>query len=202
MSFQQYSNIGMVVKTFQVRYEEQNFITETPFQISDYFRDDLELTLSKGIVNNSENAICENLIYPVLKEVWKRYVDEFLLWSHQTLHYNETLTGVPDYMVARRSPLGKVVFDKPYLIVVEAKRDDFTRGWGQCLVELIAAQKLNDSSAETVFGVVSNGLTWEFGQLIQDVFTKHIKTYSLQSLDELFAALNHVFEQCRLQLSD
>lgn len=44
---------------------------EAAFQISDYFRDDLEFVMREGVVYNSEFAICENLIYPVLKEVWK-----------------------------------------------------------------------------------------------------------------------------------
>jgi hypothetical protein len=43
------------------------------------------LLFSEGVVNNSEAAICENLIYPVLKEVWKVYRRKFILWSHETL---------------------------------------------------------------------------------------------------------------------
>jgi hypothetical protein len=36
--------------------------------------------------------------------------------------------------------------EEPYLIVIEAKKDNFEEGWGQCLVELITAQKLNHDS--------------------------------------------------------
>ncbi|MEQ9354606.1 hypothetical protein [Coleofasciculus chthonoplastes] len=58
-----------------------------------------------------------------LKEVWKAYRRNFLLWSHQALTYDENLSGTPDYIVAKRSPLGTVVFDKPYFVVVEAKKE-------------------------------------------------------------------------------
>ena len=62
MSFSEYKTIGAVVKEFQVRYTEANFIEQLAFQISDYFREDLHLMMREGMVDNSEFAICENLI--------------------------------------------------------------------------------------------------------------------------------------------
>jgi hypothetical protein len=38
--------------------------------------------------------------------------------------------------------LGKTVLEAPMVIVVEAKKNDFEQGWGQCLAELAASQKL------------------------------------------------------------
>jgi hypothetical protein len=80
-------------------------------------------------------------------------------------------------------------------VVVEAKKDNFEAGWGQCLAELIAVQKINQLPEQVVYGIVSNGDYWEFGQLKQSVFTKNIKVYTLQTLDSLMAALNYVFMQ-------
>ncbi len=114
MAFSNLKTIGEVLKTFQVTYTEDNFINEITFAISDYFREDLELMMGDGVVDNSKFAICENLIYPILKEVWKTYGQDFILWSHQSLSCNEQLSGFPEYILAKRSPLGKVVFDRPY----------------------------------------------------------------------------------------
>jgi hypothetical protein len=125
MSFSSYKTLGDAVKAFQITYVESHFITEVPFQVSDYFREDLDLMMREGVVDNSEFAICENLIFPVLKEVWKQYRTHFLWWSHQSLNYDEQLSGFPEYILARRSPLGKVVFDQPYFLLVEAKQDNF-----------------------------------------------------------------------------
>lgn len=200
MPFNSYKNISVVAKEFQTTYIEENYIVETEISISAYFRSELELVLSKGVVKNSESAICENLIYPVLKEVWKLYVDEFVLWSHQPLNCDEKQSGIPDYILAKRSPLGKVIFDQPYCIIVEAKKDNFEEGWGQCLSELIAAQRINQNPELVIYGVVSNGETWEFGNLKLDQFTKNIRTYLIQYLDQLFAAINYNFDQCRLQM--
>ncbi len=200
MPFTAYKNIGAVVREFQLTYEEKNFIVESPFQINDYFRTRFERLLKEGIVDNSEYAICENLIAPILSEVWFNYSDRFLLWSHQPLIYDEQLSGVPDYLVAQRSPLGKVVFDKPFFVAVEAKKDDFTERWGQCAAEMVAVQKINETEKQTIFGIVSNGKIGEFGKLSDRSFIKHIKTYRISDLDELFAAINYVFEQCKMQL--
>lgn len=201
MSFNTYKSLSTVVKEFQIFYTEANFIVESQYNVNEHFRMDLELVLRKGMVRNSEAAICENLIYPILKEIWKGYVDEFIVWSHQLLYYDEKLAGVPDYIVAKRSPLGKIIFDQPYFIVVEAKKDNFDEGWGQCLAELVAVQKLNQHSENIVYGVVSNGDNWEFGQLQGTELTKNIKVYSIQFLEPLFGALNFIFMQCQQQVA-
>jgi hypothetical protein len=202
MAFSSYKTISEVLKEFQVTYTESNFMGEAAFQVSDYFRDDLELVMREGVVYNSEFAICENLIYPVLKEVWKLYSSKFTLWSHQSLNYDTKLSGFPEYILARRSSLGKVVFDKPYFILVEAKQDNFEAGWAQCLAEMIAAQRLNEEFKIVIFGIVSNGERWQFGKLESELFSINIKYYSIQELDKLFDAVNYIFQQCELQLNN
>ncbi len=199
MAFSSYKNISEVLKLFHITYTEANFLSEYAFPVSDYFRKDLETVMREGVVDNSEFAICENLIYPVIKEVWKTYTSYFVIWSHQSLNYDEKLSGFPEYILARKSPLGKVVFDKPYFMLVEAKQDNFEAGWAQCLAEMIAAQKLNDELPIIIFGIVSNGITWQFGKLELDIFTKNITFYSIQDLDQLSAVINYLFKQCELQ---
>ncbi|MFM6040671.1 MAG: hypothetical protein ACKPBB_23220 [Sphaerospermopsis kisseleviana] len=202
MAFSNYKTIGEVLKAFQVTYTEANFISEIAFNISNYFREDLELMMRDAVVDNSEFAICENLIYPVLKEVWKIYRQHFILWSHQSLNYDEKLSGFPEYILAKRSPLGKVVFDKPYFILVEAKQDNFEAGWTQCLAEMIAAQRLNGEYQIIIFGIVSNGVTWQFGKLEGEIFTRNITPCTIYELDKLFSAVNFIFKQCEIQLNN
>lgn len=202
MPFNYYKSVGVVVKEFQINYRESAYIVETEIDINEYFKDDLAIVIREGIVDNSEYAICENMIYPILKEVWKSYKDKFVLWSHQPLIYDEKLSGIPDYILAKRSPLGKVVFDQPYFVVVEAKKDNFQEEWGQCLAEMIAIQKLNHNPEQTIFGIVSNGEIWEFGKLRLDIFTKNITFYTIQNLEQLFSSVNYIFKQCELQLAD
>jgi hypothetical protein len=107
---------------------------------------------------------------------------------------------VPDYVVAQRSPRGKVLLEKPYVIIVEAKKDNFEEGWGQCLAEMLAAQKLNNDVNKKLFGMVSNGKLWEFGVLQEEMFTKNRKYYVLENLEELMGAVNFLFAESAAQL--
>lgn len=201
MPFSAYKTIGTVLKEFQITYSEANFIVETAFNISDYFREDLEIVRRDNVVTNSEYAICEYIIVPILKEVWKQYRKNFILWSHQALNCDANLNGFPEYILAQKSPLGKLVFDRPYFVIIEAKQDDFEAGWAQCLAEMVAAQRLNEKPEQDVFGIVANGKLWQFGKLKTNVFTLNQKSYLIDDLEKLFAAINYVFQQCELLLN-
>jgi hypothetical protein len=100
-----------------------------------------------------------------------------------------------------QSPLGKIVFDKPYFVLVEAKQDNFDAAWGQCLAEMIAAQRLNENDQLVIFGITSNGDRWQFGKLDKTQFTLNKIFYTIQKLDHLFAAVNAIFRQCDHQLN-
>lgn len=195
--------MGTVLKKFQITYREENFAVGTPVTLSDYFQAELNLVRTELVTDNSEYAICENLIYPILKEIWKLHREKLMLWSHESLRYDDDLSGIADYLIAKKSSLGKLVLEQPYLMVIEAKKDNFTEGWGQCLAELVAIQKLNEGYfTQTLFGIVSNGEVWEFGKLVGAQFTKNIDLYSIKELETLCGVLNNLFEQCKLQLAD
>ncbi|MGI0482351.1 hypothetical protein ACN4EE_16400 [Geminocystis sp. CENA526] len=200
MSFNNYKNINDVLQQFPFSYQEDNFIKEIEFNIDPYFVNRLELIIKEGIVFNSEYAICENIISPILVEIWLKYREKLILWSHQPLKYDENLSGIPDYMIAQRSPRGKVILEQPYLILVEAKKDNFEEGWGQCFAELIAVQKLNNNQNNIVFGIVSNGKIWEFGKLQDSIFTKNLKYYTLEELAKLMGAISFLFQETLKQI--
>jgi hypothetical protein len=200
MAFSNYKSISSVIKKFQIKYVQSNFMLEVEFPAKESFKEELDLLFTDGVIDNSEDAICENLIYPVLKEVWKPYRSKLTLWSHEALAYDEDLSGIPDYTVTQRNSLSTIVFDKPYFLMVEAKQDKFEEGWSQCLAEMIAVQRINDDFVSDVFGIVSNGKIWQFGKLVGDVFTRNKNLYMIQDLDKLFAAVNYIFQQCESKI--
>lgn len=112
----------------------------------------------------------------------------------KSLRSSRLLTGTPDYMIAKRSELGKTVLAKPFVIVVEAKRNDFEQGWAQCLAELVAVQKLNGESYRPVHGIVTDGKLWEFGKLIETTFVKNIESYTVDHLSHPCDVLNFIFQ--------
>jgi len=200
MSFNNYKSISQVLRDFPLVYEEKAILKPSLLTIDSSFEERLLFVLEEGVVFNSEYAICENIISPILTEVWRTYKDKCVSWSHQPLNYDEQLSGTPDYLVAKRSPRGKIILETPYVIIVEAKKDNFEEGWGQCLAELVAVQKLNQQQDTRLFGIVSNGKLWEFAQLENTIFTKHTQSYLLDNLEQLIGIVNSIFEQTVAQI--
>ena len=86
------------------------------------------------------------------------------------------------------------VVGTPLIITVEAKKNDFEQGWGQCLVELVAAQKINDNLDFPVYGIVSDGERWQFGKFVADTFIQNRTSFSIDNLPTLFGAINAIFK--------
>jgi hypothetical protein len=84
-------------------------------------------------------------------------------------------------------------------VIIEAKRNDFEQGWGQCLAELVAAQKINQDSSRPVYGIVTDGNLWQFGKLCEDTFFKQRDNYTIDELGRLFGAINFVLQSCDLE---
>ena len=85
--------------------------------------------------------------------------------------------------------------------MVEAKKDDFTRGWGQCLVAMLTAQKLNDLPEQAVYGITTNGQVWQFGPLHAAMFTQDTHSFTSEGVDSLGAMLHLIFAQCHDQVT-
>ena len=201
MPFANYVSIADVARAYQITLRDEKFVTPLERPVSEILRQQLAFAENFAAYNSSEWAVCEYLIHPLLNEVWKSYTDDLMLWSHVPLTYDADLSGTPDYLVARKSPLGRWLLDQPYLVVVEAKRDDAERGWSQCLAALLAAQKLNNIPELALYGIATNGRSWEFGKLEGSTFTRDFLPFSLRNIEDLCGAVHFVFERCRSQLS-
>jgi hypothetical protein len=195
MAFNKFKNIPQVQQKYAIKYIEDNFIRPTVFELSPYFVEELNFNLANLDAFTSEAARCEIIIFPILREVYKHYAEQFALWVQKTITVDAELTGAPDYLISKKSAYGKLYLESPLVAVVEAKKNDFEQGWGQCLAELVAAQKINAKPNFAVYGIVTDGKTWEFGCLQRDVFTKNTKGYTLDDLPELFGSLDFIFNQ-------
>ncbi len=199
MAFSDFQKISEVQERFRVTYTEEDFVEVEPLSPSSEFLRDFEFTREYLNVFSSEASRCETIIFPVLKENYKAYADQYALWIKQSITYDDVLNGTPDYFVSTRSELGKTVVGTPLILLVEAKKNDFEQGWGQCLAELVAAQKinaknLNGSTVLPVYGIVTDGTLWQFGRLIGNTFTQNRTDFTLANLSTLFGAVDSVFK--------
>ena len=194
MAFSDFKTISEVQEKFRIKYASNDFFgieTKTP---SEQFLQELEFSRQYIDVFASEGSRCEVVIFPILREVYKDYAENYGLWVKKSITYDETLSGTPDYLIATRSELGMTVVGTPLVVLVEAKKNDFEQGWGQCLAELVAAQKINDDSDFPVYGIVTDGKLWEFGQLVGDTFIQNRTNFTIDNLPILFGAMNSVFK--------
>jgi hypothetical protein len=203
MAFTDFKTIGEVQKKYSISYQREEFIVAKPFAASRILLDELEFAEEYIDIRVSEAAIRENLIFPILREVYRKYAEAFALWSHQWIRYDDLLLGTPDYFLAKRSKLGKTVLETPFLLFAEAKKNDFDAGWGQCLAEMYAAQKMNETETGkplTIYGVVTDGQTWQFGKLEESAYYYNPKIFTADDLTELLGALDYVHAQMLHQL--
>jgi hypothetical protein len=194
MAFSDYKNIAQVQTEFQIRYQEAHFIVSAPLQPSPVFLEEFAFSLENIDVFTSEGARTEAIIFPILREVYKGFHEQYSFWIQKAIAFNDKLSGTPDYLFGTKSPLGKTVLELPLVLIVEAKKNDFEQGWGQCLAELIAAQKLNNSTEQPIVGVVTDGKLWEFGKLVGSDFTRNAEGFTVDDLPQLFGALRATFE--------
>jgi hypothetical protein len=199
MPFVSYARVDDVVKKHKLTYIQGPVLppdpTAPPF--GDYFREELAFNLRKLPIGRSEVGAGEVLLFPILREVWKPYSDELALFTHEGLTFDDDLTGVPDYFVCKVSEYGQTIPDVPYLLVAEAKLDDFERAWGQCSAAMLAAQRLNQAPDVPVYGLATNGGSWQFGMLLGRELTVDPNATSLSNLDTLCQRLHATLRAVR-----
>lgn len=201
MAFTDYKCIDDVLKKHKLRLVADTVVVPAadapPFD--DYFL--REINLSLHYLNpgrSSEIRSGEILLFPILREVWKTYRENLSLFTHEELEYDDDLRGHPDYFVCRVTEYGRIP-DVPYLLVVEAKLDDFDKAWGQCLAAMLASQRLNQAPDLPVYGIATNGKSWETGVLLGREFTWDQRGVAVGNMDSLGQTLHAVFRAVNAQ---
>ena len=64
-----------IFKNYIEYVQEQDFEITQNVEAPPVLREDITFTLNEVAYDVSEAAICENLIYPILKTAWRRYSD-------------------------------------------------------------------------------------------------------------------------------
>ncbi|MBD2140395.1 hypothetical protein H6F39_03125 [Anabaena sp. FACHB-1250] len=102
---------------------------------------------------SSETARRETLVAPILIEIIA--ICNCQLKIEYPLRVSDRLKGSLDYLLQSRHDL----------LVIEAKKDDLTKGFTQLAVELIALSQVTEQNI--FYGAVTIGTLWQFGKLDQ-----------------------------------
>ncbi|WGV27194.1 hypothetical protein [Halotia branconii] len=152
----------------------------------------LEESLPLAIATGSEKARSELIISPVLLEVRKLLQRKISLFSGVdfTVDPASGLSGVCDFLLSRSSE--QLEIEAPTVVIIEAKKADLNPGIGQCIAEMIAAQKFNEINNQpisTIYGSVTNGTAWRFLELTEQTVKIDLTDYPLPPVDLILGIL-------------
>ncbi|MEC4887850.1 MAG: hypothetical protein SAL70_42065 [Scytonema sp. PMC 1070.18] len=194
MPYSQFTTITKVKEAFDIStVEGVRFLPETAaITPSNTLQDYLEETLPIATATGSEKARSELIITPVLVEVRRILNREVSLFSGEDFTVDESLglNGRCDFLISRSPEMLEI--EAPVITIVEAKQADLKTGIGQCVAQMIAAQKFNQAkgkSISTIYGSVSNGVQWQFLKLEQQTVTIDLTIYPLPSVEQILSFL-------------
>jgi hypothetical protein len=116
----------------------------------------------------SAKAKSELLVSPILAEVVQLTQKRVRLFSGEefNLETEQGLDGVVDFLLSKSTT--PYLIEAPIVMLVEADKEGLDLGWGQCVAEMIAAQKFNISKGNeisVIYGSVTSGKLWQFLKL-------------------------------------
>ena len=81
----------------------------------------------------------------------------------------------------------------PVIVLVEAKKDDLKLGLGQCIAEMVAAQRFNaerGNDIRCVYGVSTTGVDWLFLKLEEKCLHIDMAIYTIERCDRILGILS------------
>ncbi|NEO28508.1 MAG: hypothetical protein F6K03_16935, partial [Kamptonema sp. SIO4C4] len=167
MSYSNFTTLAQVQETFNLILEENRslFTDVAGVEPSDYLQQTLTEYFPLATAINTEKARSEFLIAPILAEVRRQTNYQISLFSGIDFDVDKEqgLNGFCDYIISCSQE--QYFIRVPVVTIVEAKNENITGGLGQCVAEMIAAQRFNqkaESSVSKIYGAVSTGTNWKF----------------------------------------
>ena len=197
-----YSNFTLetVRREFQLEIiESAGIFSEASTVVpQDRFMAELEEKVELAISSGTEKARSELIVTDVLFELRKHFNRRISFFSgiEFSVDAERGLTGVCDFLVSL-SPILSFL-EAPVIILVEAKRENLTIGFGQCAAEMLAAQRFNKEKGNIIrciYGATTSGTEWRFLKL--EGVRLHIDraVYPIAQCDKILGILSGMVEQ-------
>ena len=197
-----YSNFTLetVVTTFQLEIVESAalFAEVEAIVPSSYLTEVLTKKVQLAIAIGTEKAKSELIVADILFELREQFNHRISIFSGIEFSVDEEsgLTGVCDFLVSL-SPVQHLL-QAPLIVLVEAKKDDLKLGMGQCVAEMLAAQRFNaerGNDIPCVYGASTTGIDWLFLKLEGKCLHIDMATYQIAQCDKLLGILSSMVAQ-------
>jgi hypothetical protein len=173
--------------------EGSRFLTDCPIiQASSLLKETLDRGIPWAIAVGNEKARSEAIINPILLEVKQILGGKISVFSGEEFNVEPDvgLNGICDFLLSQ-SP-EQIAVEAPVLVMVEAKKDDLKQGMGQCLAEMVAAQRFNQTHQNVIpciYGSVSTGTAWRFLKLEDRTVTVDLTDYPVPPIEPVLSML-------------
>ena len=146
----------------------------------------------------TEKARSELIVADVLVELREQFKQRISLFSgiDFSVDAEKGLTGVCDFLVSL-SP-GQLFLEAPVIALVEAKNAEPKLGLGQCVAEMLAAQRFNAEKGNPiprVYGATTSGTEWQFLKLEKQKLHIDIADYQITQCDKILGILSSMVAQ-------
>jgi len=186
--------LSKAVEAFDLTIVEgTRFLPEiSPVTPSSLRQDTLRETIPWAIAVSSEKARSEGIINPVLLEVKRQLQGQISVFSGEEFNGEPEaeLAGYIDFLLSR-SP-EQLFIKAPAVILVSAKKEDLKPALGQCLAEMVAAQRFNRQKQQpisTIYGTVTSGTVWRFLKLEEQCASIDLTDYPLPPVEQILGFL-------------
>jgi hypothetical protein len=190
-----YSDFSLrkVLQDFGLQTRDESFLSSiSPTIPSAYLVEFLDRSFPLAIAIGTEKARSELLISPLLLEVREQLDRQVSIFSGSDFTVDSTvgLNGTCDFLISR-SP-EQVLITAPIAVIVEAKKGELDGGLGQCIAEMLGAQKFNQQQGNlisTIYGTVTSGSLWRFLKLENQTVSFDLKEYAMPPVDQVLGIL-------------
>ena len=193
MSYREFTWSSVKEKFDLTAIEGGRFLPDIPdIEPSAWLQETLRRGIPWAMAVGGEKARSEAIIAPILLEVREILNSEVSVFSGEEFNVEpETgLNGYCDFLVSQSRE--QIAVEAPVLIIIEAKKADIKLGLGQCVAEMIAAQKFNDRKGrpiQTIYGTVTTGTAWRFMKLEGSTITVDLNDYPMPSVANILGIL-------------
>ena len=173
--------------------EGGRFLPETtPITPTPLLQEILKETLPWAIAVSTEKARSEGIINPVLLEVKRQLKGQISVFSGEEFNVEPEaeLSGYCDFLLSRSRE--QLFIKAPAVVIVEAKKEDLKPALGQCLAEMVAAQRFHKQKQQpipVIYGTVSSGTVWRLLKLEEQTVTIDLTDYPLPPVDQILGIL-------------
>lgn len=197
-----YSNFTLetVRKTFQLETDEAADISSgiEPMALSEYLTTTLARKVPLALAIGTEKASSELIVADILVELREKFEHRISFFSgiDFSIDAESGLTGVCDFLISL-SPT-QFHLEAPIIVLVEAKKDNPVLGFGQCVAEMLAAQRFNaerENDLPWIYGAATTGTMWQFLKLEAQKLYIDRAVYSIGQCDKILGILSSMVEQ-------